>query len=461
MGGTESIEAQHKIMAEQLQYFCETVQRIVDGTAGEDLSVPLNVLQQAEGLVLTKVIKAGVGLSIQGGVGLVLKKLPDGTWSGPMAISTGGVALGLQLGASSTETLLVLNTAEAVNAFRQSSSVSIGGNFSVAAGPLGRQWDASLQTMENWTFVECYSYSLSEGLFAGVAVQGMVLSSRDELNTAFYNLGTETRVSAAQILDGKIQIPLTTEYLRLMELLVAVSEGTDVVTVEEEEEEVDEKANENSSTKQPEKSINKIAEAAAAAAEKKRRRKMRMLQARQTKASARQRAQGIGVTMVRQQYINDANNALLPEMTTWMSGILNEPVDAKTFLADLRDGTRLCKLISLVNQSTIPEFKRAPTTEVDFTQNLATFARGCIALDMQESSTITFKDIDDGNLTKVLSCLVTLSRHAEAYNIPALPSISKAVTGVPAPGASLKAMSEEQRESLRKLYASDLPLPHW
>ena len=124
-------------------------------------------------------------------------------------------------------------------------------------------------------------------------------------------------------------------------------------------------------------------------------------------------------------------------------------------------GTRLCKLISLINQATVQEFKQTPTTEVDFTQNLATFSRGCHALDMQESSTITFKDIDDGNLTKVLSCLVTLSRHAEAYNISGLPSISKAVTGVPAPGASLKAMSEEQRESLRKLFAADLPLPKW
>ena len=83
------------------------------------------------------VIKAGFGFSGRGGKGVVVARTRNG-WSGPSAIGTGGAGFGFQIGAEVTEFVMILNTDEAVKAFSRDVNVTLGGDISVAAGPIGR-----------------------------------------------------------------------------------------------------------------------------------------------------------------------------------------------------------------------------------------------------------------------------------------------------------------------------------
>lgn len=67
----------------------------------------------------------------------MIARLPDGSWSAPSCIATGGMGWGLQIGADITDFVIVLNSEDAVRAFSIGGNVTIGGNVSAAAGPIG------------------------------------------------------------------------------------------------------------------------------------------------------------------------------------------------------------------------------------------------------------------------------------------------------------------------------------
>lgn len=89
------------------------------------------------GLAVFSVVKAGFVFSGKAGSGLVISRLPDGSWSAPSCIGTAGLGWGLQIGADLTEFVIVLNSDDAVRAFSLGGNVTIGGNISATAGPIG------------------------------------------------------------------------------------------------------------------------------------------------------------------------------------------------------------------------------------------------------------------------------------------------------------------------------------
>lgn len=89
------------------------------------------------GLAVFRVIKAGFVFSGKAGSGVVIARLPDGSWSAPSCIGTGGLGWGLQVGADVSDFVIVLNSDEAVRAFSKGGNVTIGGNLSATAGPIG------------------------------------------------------------------------------------------------------------------------------------------------------------------------------------------------------------------------------------------------------------------------------------------------------------------------------------
>jgi lipid-binding SYLF domain-containing protein len=145
------------------------------------------------------VVKAGFVLSARGGQGIVVARLAGtNEWSGPSAIATGGAGLGFQIGAQASEFVLVLNTAEAVKAFSRGGNISLGTDLSVAAGPVGR--DLAVDVAPTTAI---YTYSKSQGLFAGVSLEGTVIVTRSESNTKYYG----KHVEPDDILSGKIPPP--------------------------------------------------------------------------------------------------------------------------------------------------------------------------------------------------------------------------------------------------------------
>jgi SH3 domain-containing YSC84-like protein 1 len=160
-------------------------------------AIPQAVLKDARGLGIMTVIKAGFGFSGRGGKGVVVARTRNG-WSGPSAIGTGGVGFGLQIGAEVTEFVFILNTDAAVQAFSRDVNVTLGGDISVAAGPLGRNAEAGITPL-----AAIYTYSRSQGLFAGVSLEGTVIGTRNDANAEYYG----RRVTPEEILSGKVPPP--------------------------------------------------------------------------------------------------------------------------------------------------------------------------------------------------------------------------------------------------------------
>lgn len=161
-------------------------------------SIPRDVLRDAKGLAILTVVKAGFIISGRGGSGVVVARTGKKGWSGPSAIGTGGAGFGLQIGAQVTEFVLVLNTNEAVRAFSRGGNVQLGADVSVAAGPVGRTAEAGITPM-----AAVYSYSRSQGLFAGVSLEGTIVGTRNDANTEFYGKA----VNPTDILSGKVKAP--------------------------------------------------------------------------------------------------------------------------------------------------------------------------------------------------------------------------------------------------------------
>lgn len=161
-------------------------------------AIPQAVLKDARGLGIMTVIKASFGFSGRGGKGVVVARTRNG-WSGPSAIGTGGVGFGLQIGAEVTEFVFILNTDAAVQAFSRDVNFTLGGDISVAAGPLGRNAEAGITPL-----AAVYTYSRSQGLFAGVSLEGTVIGTRNDANAEYYG----RRVTPEEILSGKVPLRL-------------------------------------------------------------------------------------------------------------------------------------------------------------------------------------------------------------------------------------------------------------
>ena len=160
-------------------------------------SIPPEVLRNAKGVAIMTVIKAGFIVSGRAGSGVVVARLRKG-WSGPSAIGTGGAGFGFQIGAEQTQFVFVLNTRDAVRAFSQGGNVQLGGDISVAAGPIGRTVEAGVTPV-----AAVYTYSRSQGLFGGVSLEGTVVATRSDANAQYYGRS----VTPGEILSGKVKVP--------------------------------------------------------------------------------------------------------------------------------------------------------------------------------------------------------------------------------------------------------------
>jgi len=160
-------------------------------------AIPQAVLKDAKGLAVMTVIKAGFGISGRGGKGIVVARTRNG-WSGPSAIGTGGAGFGLQIGAEVTEFVMILNTDAAVQAFSHDVNFTLGGDISVAAGPIGRNAEIGIMPI-----AAIYTYSRSQGVFAGISLEGTIVGTRNDANAEYYG----RQVTPEEILSEKVSSP--------------------------------------------------------------------------------------------------------------------------------------------------------------------------------------------------------------------------------------------------------------
>lgn len=144
--------------------------------------IPPALLRNAQGIaIIPGVIKAGFIIGGKHGTGIVVVR-EGGDWSNPAFVTITGGSVGWQIGAESTDVILVFKSRKGINSMLKS-KFTLGADAAVAAGPVGRQASAGTDAQLK---AEIYSYSRSRGLFAGISLEGASLQVDDEADDAFY-----------------------------------------------------------------------------------------------------------------------------------------------------------------------------------------------------------------------------------------------------------------------------------
>ncbi len=153
-----------------------------------DKAIPTDVIAKARAIaVFPEVLKLAMTVGGEGGRGVVSRRRADGGWSSPVFLRAGGASVGPQIGASSSDLILLIMNDETIASVMKD-RVELGGDAGVAAGPVGRQAGAATDVLMHAAIL---SYSRSRGLFAGVDVKGIVVKPEDDLNLAVYNKTAE------------------------------------------------------------------------------------------------------------------------------------------------------------------------------------------------------------------------------------------------------------------------------
>src|SRR5437879_11082907 len=161
-------------------------------------SIPRDMLDRAEAVaVFPSVIKAGFIVGGRGGSGVISRRVAGG-WSAPAFFDLGGGSIGLQIGAASTDYILLFMNEHAVESLL-SDKFEIGGEGSAAAGPVGRSASASTDVKLN---AQILSYSRSKGAFAGLELKGVVIKPDNDDNLQVYG------ITARDILTGANKISM-------------------------------------------------------------------------------------------------------------------------------------------------------------------------------------------------------------------------------------------------------------
>ena len=164
-----------------------------------DKGIPREVLDSAECVaVFPHTIKGGFIIGVRKGDGVVSCRTANG-WSAPVFLDMEGGSVGPQIGAQSTDYVLLFMNRSGIDHLLKN-KLSLGGEASVAAGPVGREAGAST----DWKMkAQILSYSRSKGLFVGLELKGVKISIDDSDMRGIYGEG----VNASEVLKGTRPVP--------------------------------------------------------------------------------------------------------------------------------------------------------------------------------------------------------------------------------------------------------------
>ncbi len=187
-------EAENK----RLQASADVLKEIM--TAGDN-SIPQGLLEKAACAVIVPGMKKGgfiVGAKFGRGFS-TCRKASGAGWSAPSGVRIEGGSVGFQIGGAEVDIILLVMNKKGMDRLT-SSKFTLGGEASVAAGPVGRdtqaQTDASMRA-------EILSWSRSRGVFAGIALQGATLRRDVEVDAALYG----SQKTVLEILNGQAAPP--------------------------------------------------------------------------------------------------------------------------------------------------------------------------------------------------------------------------------------------------------------
>ena len=159
--------------------------------AAPDKGIPQDLLEKAHCIVIVPSVKTGAFIvGAKYGKGFLSCRSGSGHgWSAPASVRIEGGSVGFQIGGSETDLILLVKSERGADKLMQS-KFTLGAEASVAAGPVGRtataQTDAQMQA-------EILSWSRSQGVFAGIALEGATLREDLDDNAALYGTKLENR----------------------------------------------------------------------------------------------------------------------------------------------------------------------------------------------------------------------------------------------------------------------------
>jgi len=183
----------------------DVLKELMNGPNG----IPLSVLNKSECvIILPSVKKAGFIVGAQYGRGAMSCRSGsnfDGEWSAPVMMQSSGGSFGLQAGGQSTDFVVLVMNDKGARAMLHGKA-KLGGDASVAAGPVGREAEASTNAAMS---AEMLSYSRAQGVFAGVSLSGTSLGPDSGANEKVYG----KKISGEQIFSGSVQPPASAELM--------------------------------------------------------------------------------------------------------------------------------------------------------------------------------------------------------------------------------------------------------
>ena len=164
-----------------------------------DKGIPLNIAASAQCVIVIPSFKKGAFVfGGEYGQGVATCRTGHG-WSAPVFVQMAGASFGFQVGGQSTDLVLIGRTHRSLDHLLKD-KVKLGGDASVAAGPVGRSTQASTTELANAEFL---TYSRNRGLFAGIDLQGDEVNQNVKDTAELYGHD----VSFQRILSGSVPTP--------------------------------------------------------------------------------------------------------------------------------------------------------------------------------------------------------------------------------------------------------------
>jgi len=183
----------------------EVLKELLNGPSG----VPLSVLNKAECVIVLPSVKKG-GFLVAGEYGRGVMSCRsgenfDGSWSAPIMMQSSGGSFGLQAGGEAKDFVILVMNDKGAKAVMHGKA-KLGADASVAAGPVGRDAEASTNAGMS---AEMLAYSRAQGVFGGVSLSGTSLGPDSGANEKVYG----EKVSGDQIFAGSVKAPASAELL--------------------------------------------------------------------------------------------------------------------------------------------------------------------------------------------------------------------------------------------------------
>ena len=189
----------HQDSIDRLHMSLDVLHSIMDAP---DKGIPEEVLSGAKCIVVVPhLVKAAFIVGGQHGRGIASCRTETG-WSAPAFISMGGGSAGLQIGVEGVDLIMLIMNDRGFQHLL-SSKFELSGDASAAAGPVGRHASAGTDWKLN---TEILTYSRSQGVFAGIALNGAVVEQDSDSTRTIYGRD----ISFRAILSGKVRAPKST-----------------------------------------------------------------------------------------------------------------------------------------------------------------------------------------------------------------------------------------------------------